>query len=211
MRPEELFEFDAAEYAQRIADHPTSHLQQQETIKTRQCVKSGYKVGAGVVGAVVTGGLAAIPPLVASREGYIAEKKLNLIQAELTKRGVKLHEPDEKDENAAAMEFWTGHIVGGEIGGAAVGDSVPEAALQHVAAQMIAGQIAEQGVVETTDAPPPGSCSRATLPKWFPLRCHNCGTCFDSSVMTYFRKYSIDLFFKKMNFHRHRRLLLLRQ
>jgi hypothetical protein len=164
MRPEELFEFDAAEYAQRAADRPTSDLQQEEIVKTRQCVKTGYKVGAGVAGAIMTGGLAIIPTLVASREGDIAEKKLNLIQAELTKRGVKLHEPDEKDENAAGMEFLTGHIVGNEIGGAAVGDSVPEAALQHVAAQMIAGQIAEQGAAETTDAPPPGSCSRATLP-----------------------------------------------
>jgi hypothetical protein len=198
MRPEEIFEFDAAEYAQRAAAHSTSHLQQQELVKIRQCMKAGFAVGAGTVGAIaggaiLTGGLAFIPPLYASREGYIAEEKLKLIQAELTKRGVKLHEPDGGDQDAAALGLLAGHIAGEGASEAAVGDSVPEGAVQHVAAQMVAGQIAQQGVAETTDAPPAsGSCSRATLPKWFPLKCNNCGTCFDSSVTTYFRKYSTD-------------------
>ena len=193
MRPEELLEFDAAEYSQRAAAHSTSHLQQQELVKIRQCMKADFQVGAGTVGAIVTGGLTFVQPLYASREGYIAEKKLKLIQAELTKRGVKLHESDGTDEDAALIGAIAGSVAGDGADEAVVDDSVPEGALQHVTAQMIAGDIAQQAVAETTDAPPaPGSCSRSTLPKWFPLRCNNCGTCFDSSITTYFRKYSAE-------------------
>lgn len=193
MRPEEVLEFNAAAYAQRIAGHPTSHLQQQEVVKTRQLMRAGYQVGAGTASAILTGGLAVVLPLYASRGGYVAEEKLKIIQAELTKRGVKLHEPDDQDEGAAAVGFLAGHIAAEGVGEAVVGDSVPEGALQHVAAQMAAGHIAEQGSAEITDAPPAsGTCSRATLPKWCPLSCNNCRTYFDSSLTTYLRKYSTE-------------------
>jgi hypothetical protein len=171
MRPEKIFEFDAAEYAQRAAAHSTSHLQQQELVKIRQCMKADFAVNADTVGAIaenaiLTEGLAFIPPLYASREGYIAEKKLKLIQTKLTKRGVKLHEPNERNQDAAALRLLTEHIAGEGASEAAVSDSMPKDAVQHVTTQMIADRIAQQKIAETTDAPPASeSCSRTTLPK----------------------------------------------
>lgn len=199
MRPEELLEFDAAEYAQRAAGYTTSHLQEQEVIKIRQSMKADTEVAVGTVSAILTGGLSAIQPLCSGREGYIAEEKLKLIQAELSKRGVQLHEPNKNDDHAAAIGIVAGHVGADEVGD----ESVPEeeeGALPNVMAEMVAGQFAEQGVAEITDAAPPSTsssdkCSRTKLPKWYPLRCNGCGKWFDSSITTYLRKWSLKLIF----------------
>lgn len=192
MRPEEVLEFDAAEYARRAAGHTTSHLQEQEVIKLRQTVKSDSEVAVGTVNAILTGGLSSIQPLYSGRQGYIAEEKLKLIQAELSKRGVQLHEPNDSDDDAAAMGILAGNVGGNEVGDELVPED--EGALPNVMAQIVAGQVAEQGAAEINDAAPlsasssSGNCSRTKLPKWYPLRCNGCAKCFDSSIMTYLRK-----------------------
>lgn len=210
MRPEEILEFNAAEYAQRASSHSTSHLQEQEISKTRQSIQADSEVGVGAVGAVLTGGLTFMHPLYASREGHVAEKKLELIQAELRRRGVKLYEPGEKDEEAVALDMVVGDVLGDELGGDVLGDeAAPEGALQNVAADMVGGLVVDEGLKEIGDGPKPKpkpppatagsgggsgsgsgsrSCSRMKLPKWTPLKCHSCGTWFDSSLTTYLRK-----------------------
>jgi hypothetical protein len=94
---DDFFGCDWDEYAQRISSYTTEKLCKQEINKTRQSIGASWAIGSGIGGAPFTlGGTLAISAI-GSRRYRVATKKLQLIQAELQRRGVSLHEFDYKD------------------------------------------------------------------------------------------------------------------
>lgn len=93
----------------RLASTPkdTQSLKQDELVKTRQITKSEAGVVTGTVHAIATGGLTVLHPIYAGRAGDSAKLKLDIIQTELMKRGVPLHQRDEADNDAVegGMDF----------------------------------------------------------------------------------------------------------
>jgi hypothetical protein len=187
MKPDEFFEFDPAEYAKATSKHDTRHLKQQEIVKTRQTLKASMNIGAGAVGAVMSGGVTAIHPLYASRQSYIAETKLKIIQAELTKRGIPLHRADNGDGDAAVLGFLAGTEVGVELDEGLLAHGVTETALQHEITNLAAGDVAEDATAEITDKLPKKR-GRLKLKKYCRLSCGGCGKHFDSSFTEYLRE-----------------------
>ena len=188
MKLEELFEFDKQAYALGAAQADTQHLRQSEIVKTRQILKSQASTVSDTITAVVTGGATILQPIYSGRAGDVATEKLKIIQAELTKRGIPLHVPDEKDSNAATLGFVAGELAGDAIDGAIPTD-LPPAALDLVLADMAAGEAADGAVSEYIDKLPTSQCSRPTLKKHHRLNCNACGVFFDSSFTDYYRKY----------------------
>jgi hypothetical protein len=96
----DTFEFDEEEYASKITDeqvYPTHRLKTHETAKCRQHISAGASIGGGVGLAPFTFGLSLLGTAYGARRLYIAKKKLELIQAELKRRNVVLHEPTKRD------------------------------------------------------------------------------------------------------------------
>ena len=203
MKLEETFEFDQGAYAATIAQADTQHLRQQEIVKTRQIIKSKAGVYAGTAHAIVSGGLTAIHPIYASRAGEVAKSKLQIIQAELLRRGVPLHQEDEEDANAATAGFLVGEAagdLGGDVFGDAFGSGISETSLGPVAADLVAGEIGEGAMAEETDgvgkaakAVTTGTiqCSRSRLGKHHRLQCSHCRYFFDASYTEYLRELPI--------------------
>lgn len=94
---DDFFGCDWNEYAQRISGYTTERLVKQEVVKTRQQMAASISIGSGLGGAVFTmGGTLAISAY-GARRMRVAKKKCELIQQELIKRNIKLHEFDYKD------------------------------------------------------------------------------------------------------------------
>ena len=96
----DTFGFDEAAYAKQITnekDYPTYALKQNEIVKHRQHVSAGASTGAGIGLIPFTMGLSLLGSAYGARRLYIANKKLELIQAELTRREVALHTPTKRD------------------------------------------------------------------------------------------------------------------
>ncbi|KAL9075038.1 MAG: hypothetical protein Q9157_004173 [Trypethelium eluteriae] len=187
MKPDEIFDFNAAEYEANVRKRETNQLREQEIVKTRQAKKAEADVGVGTFEAIATGGAAVIKPIYAGRQGEVAEAKLKIIQAELTKRGIALHVPDAADEKAVALGILRGEIVGEGVD-AVLPDTIPAPTFEHVAAEMVTEETAGDGLAEITDRLPQKTCSRMNLKKHHRLRCDMCRTYFDTSYMEYLRK-----------------------
>ena len=195
MKPEEILEFSPSSYAARIAQSQTQELREKELVKTRQILKAHAGVSAGTIHAVATGGLTVFHPIYAGRAGDVATAKLQIIQSELTRRGIPLHRADSKDNEAALTGFLVGEMAGDAAEGAFPA-GVPEGSLGPVAADFAAGEVAEDGVAEETDKLGPEAsgfrCSRTMLRKNERLRCRLCGGFFDASFTEYLRKSSCE-------------------
>ncbi|KAI1372436.1 hypothetical protein F4677DRAFT_432289 [Hypoxylon crocopeplum] len=112
----ENFGFETDEYRAEVSRSSTALLQQQEIAMTRKFLVSSFAVGAGVGGAYFTGGLTGVIAAYKSRSTWVAHKKHEIIQAELSRRNVALHDVDFKD---AAISYTAGTaamLVGAEIG-----------------------------------------------------------------------------------------------
>ncbi|KAI4155532.1 MAG: hypothetical protein LQ340_000948 [Diploschistes diacapsis] len=135
----------------RLASTPkdTQSLKQDELVKTRQITKSEAGVVTGTVHAIATGGLTVLHPIYAGRAGDSAKLKLDIIQTELMKRGVPLHQRDEADNDA---------VEGGMDFGPVAVDLAP-------------GEVLEDSVAEWTDKLPPQVCKRLRSEKFHRLRC----------------------------------------
>jgi hypothetical protein len=94
---QDFFGCEWDEYAQRISTYTTQHLRTQEIVKTRQLMSASWTIGGGIGGAAFTMGGTLAVSVYGSRRYRVAHKKLELIQAELTRRGVVLHKLDCKD------------------------------------------------------------------------------------------------------------------
>jgi len=101
MAIEDTFQhFDPVAYARKISDqksYPTHKLKTQEIAKQRQHVSAGVSMGSGIFFAPLTMGVSLVGTAWGARRLYIAEKKLELITKELTKRNVPLHDTEAKD------------------------------------------------------------------------------------------------------------------
>ena len=182
MKPEELVEFDSSKYQAQVRGGETNHLREQEIVKIRQLRKAVADVTLGSYHAIVTGGITAIAPIYASRQGEVADAKLKIIQAELTRRGVPLHIPNEADDNAVAASVAAGEMVGADLD--ADFPDVPfgvEMATEETAADIVDG---------STEAKVSGGtrCSRVDLEPYHRLRCCACGVFFDTSFTPYLRE-----------------------
>ena len=96
----DTFGFDEAAYARQISNeekYPTYSLKENEIVKHRQHVSAGASTGVGIGLIPFTMGLSLLGSAYGARRLYIANKKLELIQAELTRREVALHNPTKRD------------------------------------------------------------------------------------------------------------------
>ncbi|MCJ1327720.1 hypothetical protein MMC10_004393 [Thelotrema lepadinum] len=187
MKLEEVFEFDANAYAASAVQKNIKELRQQEIVKTRQIIKSDTSAVTDAITAVATGGATVLKPIYSARSSEVATAKLKIIQAELTRRRVPLHQPDEADQNAAALGIIAGEV-GGDVFDGAMPDTVSEAALGPVLGGMAVEEGADGVAAEYSDKLPPNRCSRASLKKHHRLRCDGCGWFFDSSFADYLRE-----------------------
>ncbi|SPO00274.1 uncharacterized protein DNG_03119 [Cephalotrichum gorgonifer] len=113
---DDLLEFDAQSYTAKLRNLPTPHLKAREEEKTRQILSGScsFGLGAGSLGA--TGGLSALWMGVSARNIHVAGQKLELIQAELTRRGVPLKTTvTEKDKGVAVVGGLAAFVVGSEV------------------------------------------------------------------------------------------------
>lgn len=186
MKPKEIFEFEARQYEARIRTLDTRYLQEQEIIKIRQTKKAAADVGAGTLEAALTGGASVIKPIYAARQGEVAEAKLRILQAELAKRGVALHTPDDADNDAAALAVVTGEF-GSQAIDAGLPDTIGSSAAECVEVEMVSGEITSDSVAEITDKLPEKICSRKNLKPYHQLRCDLCRSYFDTSFTEYLR------------------------
>ncbi|RGP67980.1 hypothetical protein FSPOR_5641 [Fusarium sporotrichioides] len=119
MTIEDFFGFNKAEYARRISSYDDDHLRKQEVVKTRQHTSALCSITAGAVGAPASGGCTLLLSAYGARRLSVAHSKLELIQSELTKRGIALHEIQKRDILIP---------VGASVVGMGVGLGVDEAA-----------------------------------------------------------------------------------
>jgi hypothetical protein len=87
-------------------------LCKQEIVKTRQEYSSWWSIGGGLGGAVFTFGASLAVSAYGGRRLYVATKKLELIKAELTKRGISLHEFQKRDALIPAVAGLVGAGIG---------------------------------------------------------------------------------------------------
>ncbi|KAH0536829.1 hypothetical protein FGG08_006327 [Glutinoglossum americanum] len=128
---DDLFEFDGAAYVRRAASKNTAELQKQEIIKNRQLVSASCSIGGGIGGATLTGGASLAISAYGARRLYIANKKLEIIQRELERRSVALHEFSNRDLFIPLATCLVGQsMVGAGLEDAGVGtaNATPQAA-----------------------------------------------------------------------------------
>ncbi|KAI1749505.1 hypothetical protein F4782DRAFT_533463 [Xylaria castorea] len=90
----------------------------KEVVTTRKGILASFGVGVGVSSIVATGGVSALFTAYKLRSTWVTSKKLEIIQAELQKRNVKLHKfrkPKDFFEPIAAGDVSLG--VGNEVSG----------------------------------------------------------------------------------------------
>lgn len=100
----DFFDLDEDEFENRISNYSDDKLKSQEVMQGRNEIAGSWTRGTGVgasVGALATGGLS-LPlgvPLAAYgwRRKAVATKKKEMIENEVRRRGMKLHEPSFRD------------------------------------------------------------------------------------------------------------------
>lgn len=93
----DFFSFDEDEYKQRISSYTTERLVKQEVVKLRTQYMGSWSVGGGIGAAMFTFGASLAGSAYGGRRLYVANKKQHLIQDELTRRNVDLHEEQKRD------------------------------------------------------------------------------------------------------------------
>jgi len=111
MRFSEVFTFEESEYRERISHYATERLRKEEVVKTRQDVSAASSIGSGIGAAPFTSGASLALAGYGAREMYVAKKKLELIQAELLKRGIELHKVQKRDFFIPVGESLLGSVV----------------------------------------------------------------------------------------------------
>ena len=120
---DDLLHFDAPSYAQKISTLSTPDLQVREREKIRQFLSGSCSAGLGLGTAAATGGISLGFTALAGRNMQIANGKLDIIQAELCKRGVPIHDKlTGEDKLVPIMGGVVGMAVGGAVEGAFAAD-----------------------------------------------------------------------------------------
>ncbi|KAI0376952.1 hypothetical protein F5Y04DRAFT_285369 [Hypomontagnella monticulosa] len=113
---EETLDFDADVYRQEVKGFSIAKLKQQETATGRKILASSFSTGVGISGAYVTGGLTLALAAYKARSAYVANKKHDIIQAELRGRNAPTRDINAKDAAIAWSIGATAAVVGVEIG-----------------------------------------------------------------------------------------------
>ncbi|KAJ4247477.1 hypothetical protein NW762_013153 [Fusarium torreyae] len=93
----DFFDFDEIEYARRISSYDLDRLRQQEVVKTRQHTAAVCSITTGFLGSIPSFGGTLVLSAYGARRLSVASRKLDLIKAEITKRGIALHELQKRD------------------------------------------------------------------------------------------------------------------
>lgn len=111
---DDLLDFDSPSYAAKIRNLSTPQLKGREEEKARQFLSGSCSLGLGAGSLAATGGLSAIWMGFSARNMDVAYQKLDIIQAELTRRGVPLKEGvSGADKKVAVVGGLTSLVVGG--------------------------------------------------------------------------------------------------
>ncbi|KAI1803953.1 hypothetical protein F4811DRAFT_522327 [Daldinia bambusicola] len=148
---EENFEFNAVHYRREVKGFSVARLQHQEIAMARKYLTSGFATGIGLSSALFTGGLSLLLAGYKGRSTYVANKKREIIQAELRSRQLKTRHITAKD---AAISWSIGIIaalVGADIGdfieGATnindMGAALPDGANESTGLTTDPGKVAE--------------------------------------------------------------------
>lgn len=89
---DQLLHLDSSEYIAHLRTYNDTDLKANEIKKIRQGYTAYYAMCGSIGAAIVTHGLACAAAMLAGRKLYVAYKKLKLIQEELTRRNIALHE-----------------------------------------------------------------------------------------------------------------------
>lgn len=123
---DDFFHLDAPAYAQRMSQTSDVELKRREVAKMRIFLAGSCALGSGVGALPFTGGLSLMACGYSGRRMNVAMRKLNIIQAELARRKIKLHTLTGKDKTIAVVSgllaLGTGSMVG--IEEATAGDAV---------------------------------------------------------------------------------------
>ncbi|KAI0107913.1 hypothetical protein F4776DRAFT_675066 [Hypoxylon sp. NC0597] len=112
----ETLNFNANDYRRKVRGYPTEKLKQQEIAAGRKIVSGSFAVGAGLGGAYLTGGLTLLLAGYKARSTYVANKKHEILQGELHRRNVALHDIDGKDMVIAGSIGTMAVLLGVEVG-----------------------------------------------------------------------------------------------
>ena len=130
MGVQDFVNFDPDEYKTKIQAFDHGQLQKKEVVLIRTLYSSTAGVVSGVVMAPGTGGASLVGSVAGGRLMHLTEQKLEIVRAELTRRGLPLHTTRTRDQAipaatgsiAGAMGLYSGmegHIIGTAAGAAA--------------------------------------------------------------------------------------------
>lgn len=125
----DTFDFDEEGYRIKCGERPTPKLQEEEIRKLRQHFAASASMAIGVAHSVQTAGLTLGVSAFGMRRYFVAKEKLAIIRAELTKRGVPLHDMTKRDAaiplGASAVGLGLGAGAGHLVGNLIVPPDVP--------------------------------------------------------------------------------------
>lgn len=129
---DDLFHFDQAAYAVKVSGMPNQELKQREIEKIRQFLSGSCTAGLGLGTAAATGGISLGFTALAGRNMQVANSKLDIIQAELRRRGIPTHDKLTSNDKMVPV---MGGVVGMMVGGAAEGAFASDGGVGAGAAQ----------------------------------------------------------------------------
>jgi hypothetical protein len=91
------FHFDKSEYEQKVASSSDQVLMQKDVTKCRQFFSASWSIGVGSAGAVASAGTSLLLSAYGARRMIVAMSKLEIIQSELLRRGIRPHDPTKRD------------------------------------------------------------------------------------------------------------------
>lgn len=107
-----FFGLSSTEYRATLKTRTDQQLQKQEIVKTRRLMSCAFTVGGGIGAAVFTLGGSLVMAAVAGRKYRVADRKLKMIQDEITARDIPLHEFEIKDVLIPVAACLVGTAVG---------------------------------------------------------------------------------------------------
>lgn len=113
-----ILHFDDNAYRKALHDtndYPDEKLAQQDIRKTRQAVAAVCAIGTGVGGAFLTSGATLVVAGLGARRLSVAERKLELIHAELKLRHLKIHKATKRDVLIPLVTCSVGTAIGAGI------------------------------------------------------------------------------------------------
>ncbi|KAK5655164.1 hypothetical protein OQA88_6063 [Cercophora sp. LCS_1] len=139
---DDLLSFDAPLYTTKIRSLSTPDLQAREITKTRQFLSGSCTAGLGLGTAAATGGISLGFTALAGRNMQIAMAKLEIIKAELARRGVPTRDKlSTGDIVVPAVGGVVGMVVGAGVEGEMVEDHGIGEAIGPTAGEIVAANV----------------------------------------------------------------------